>query len=204
MFPRNDSTPARWGITGGIGSGKSYVCRRLAERGFPVFYCDDEAKRLIRTDPELRLRLTEIVGAALYDDAGRLNKAVMAAYLCGGAEQAARVDAEVHPRVAREFLRWAGEQRAPVVVMECALLFEARFDRLVDRRILVAAPRDVRLRRVMARDSVTAAVPVILRKTLNLRTLFIINSHVWKRPFWPSPGNPDCIPSSSKDAACLS
>ena len=149
MFPRNDSAPARWGITGGIGSGKSYVCRRLAERGFPVFYCDDEAKRLIRTDPELRLRLTEIVGAALYDDAGRLNKAVMAAYLCGGAEQAARVDAEVHPRVAREFLRWAGEQRAPVVVMECALLFEARFDRLVDRRILVAAPRDVRLRRVM-------------------------------------------------------
>lgn len=157
MFPRNDSAPARWGITGGIGSGKSYVCRRLAERGFPVFYCDDEAKRLIRTDPELRLRLTEIVGPALYDDAGRLNKAVMAAYLCGGAEQAARVDAEVHPRVAREFLRWAGEQRAPVVVMECALLFEARFDRLVDRRILVAAPRDVRLRRVMARDGVTAA-----------------------------------------------
>ena len=157
MCRQNSGKPFIWGVTGGIGSGKSYVCRLLAERGWPVFSCDDEAKRLIRHDVKLRRQLTEVVGPMLYASDGTFNKAVMAAFLCAGPQQAARVDAVVHPRVAEVFAAWAARQSSPDVVMECALLFEAGFDRLVDRTVHVAASRATRLRRVMARDGVTAA-----------------------------------------------
>ena len=89
MCRQNSGKPFIWGVTGGIGSGKSYVCRLLAERGWPVFSCDDEAKRLIRHDVQLRRQLTEVVGPMLYASDGTLNKAVMAAFLCAGPQQAA-------------------------------------------------------------------------------------------------------------------
>ena len=113
MCRQNSGKPFIWGVTGGIGSGKSYVCRLLAERGWPVFSCDDEAKRLIRHDAQLRRQLTEVVGSMLYASDGTLNKAVMAAFLCAGPQQAARVDAVVHPRVAEVFAAWAARQSSP-------------------------------------------------------------------------------------------
>ena len=91
------------GITGGIGSGKSYVCRQLEAAGHPVFYCDDEAKRIIRTDAAVRRELSAVVGSEVYDAGGRLVKSVLAAWLCRGRDYAARVDAIVHPRVAAAF-----------------------------------------------------------------------------------------------------
>lgn len=157
MCRQNSEKPFIWGVTGGIGSGKSYVCRLLAERGWPVFSCDDEAKRLIRHDVQLRRQLTGMIGPLLYASDGTLNKAVMAAFLCTGPQQAAMVNAVVHPRVAEEFKAWVEMQSSSDVVMECALLFEAGFDRLVDRTVHVAASHSTRLRRIMARDGVTAA-----------------------------------------------
>ncbi len=157
MCPAIDKRPFVWGVTGGIGSGKSYVCRLLAARGWPVFYCDDEAKRLMRTDAVLRRQLADVVGEELYRPDGTLNKAVMAAFICASPRQAARVDAVVHPRVAEVFREWVGRQQSPVVVMECALLFESGFDRLVDRSVLVYADKQTRVRRVVDRDNVTAA-----------------------------------------------
>lgn len=153
--PAPDRAPLRIAVTGGIGSGKSYVCARIAADGHPVFYCDDVAKQIIRTDPAVRSALVALVGSAVYDADGRLVKPVLAAYICGHPEQAARVDAIVHPRVAEAFLRWAGEQSVPRVFMECALLFESGFDRLVDRVAVVTVPEALRLRRVMSRDGVT-------------------------------------------------
>ena len=147
----NPHLPLRLGITGGIGSGKSYVCRELEALGVPVFYCDDEAKRLIRTDRPLQEALTALVGKDLYAD-GCLQKPVMAAYLCRGRDYAARVDALVHPRVADSFRSWCHRTDAPLLGMECALLFESGFDRLVDETLLIAAPEDVRLDRVIRRD----------------------------------------------------
>ena len=145
------------GITGGIGSGKSYVCRLLETYGIPLFYTDDEAKRLIRTHAPLRRCLTDIVGPALYDADGRLEKSVMAAYLCSGPEAAARVDAVVHPCVAEAFTRWAARQTPPLAVMECALLFESGFNRLVHTTVMIDAPLETRITRVMQRDRITRA-----------------------------------------------
>lgn len=97
----------RIGITGGIGSGKSYVCRQLEAVGHEVFYCDEEAKRIIRHDATVQQALRQLVGHEVYDAEGRLVKPVLAAYLCRGREYAAQVDAIVHPRVALAFAQRA-------------------------------------------------------------------------------------------------
>ncbi len=92
------------GVTGGIGSGKSHLCARIEAAGHPVFYCDDEAKRIIRTSSSAKKALRSVVGEEVYDTEGRLVKQVLASYLCQGRGNAARVDAVVHPRVAEAFI----------------------------------------------------------------------------------------------------
>lgn len=146
-----------YAITGGIGSGKSFYCKQLEQLGYPIFYCDDEAKRIIRTSADVRRELCALVGNEVYDAEGRLQKPVLAAYLCQGKASASKVDAIVHPRVAQEFREWAlvQSQTHEHVFMECALLYESGFEHLVDRVILVTASQETRVRRVMARDGVT-------------------------------------------------
>jgi len=151
--------PLKFGITGGIGSGKSFVCRRLAALGFSVFDCDVEAKRIIRGDSDVKAALRSLVGEDVYDADGRLQKAVLAAYLCRGGESTASVNRIVHPRVARRFEEWVEEHAAEErVFMECALLYESGFDRLVDVSVLVYAPLEERIRRVMLRDNISRDV----------------------------------------------
>ena len=196
------------GITGGIASGKSYVCAQLEQAGHTVFYCDSEAKRIIRTDPEVRRQLSQLVGSDLYDAQGQLVKSKLAAWLCKGKAHAAQVDAIVHPRVAEAFARRASELSADwesglparhkeyglparqhdagrkpalpealfppfphkqldsvqqliclppqrVLFMECALLFESGFDRLVDCSLLIHVSASTQLQRLMARDHIS-------------------------------------------------
>ena len=135
-------------ITGGIGSGKSYVCRQLAERGIRVYDCDAAAKRLMRTSPELQKQLKLLVGEDVYED-GQLVKPVMARFLLASEENQKAVNGIVHPAVADDF-RASGYKW-----MECAILFESGFDHLVDRVICVTAPEEVRIQRVMDRDGLS-------------------------------------------------
>ena len=135
-------------ITGGIGSGKSYVCRQLAERGIRVYDCDAAAKRLMRTSPELQKQLKLLVGEDVYED-GQLVKPVMARFLLASEENQKAVNGIVHPAVADDF-RSSGYKW-----MECAILFESGFDHLVDRVICVTAPEEVRIQRVMDRDGLS-------------------------------------------------
>ena len=138
------------GITGGIGSGKSYVCKLLAERGITVYDCDSAAKRLMRTSQELRQRLTDLIGPETYlhthhtteQGEWQLNKAAVAQFLLASEANAHAVDAIVHPAVFHDFeesgLQW----------MESAILFESGINRLVDRVIVVTAPEEVRIDRI--------------------------------------------------------
>ena len=135
-------------ITGGIGSGKSFVCRMLAEHGIEIYDCDTAAKRLMRTSSELRARLTGLVGSNLYDGE-RLNKPVMAQFLLSSDENQRAINAIVHPAVGEDFLR------SGMKWMECAILFESGFDKLVDYKICVVAPLEIRLQRIMQRDGLT-------------------------------------------------
>lgn len=141
------------GITGGIGSGKSVVARLLRLLGVPVYLTDDESKRLMLTDPDIRRDLTALLGAEVYHADGSLNKPLLAAYLFASDEHAAQVNAIVHPRVRRDFRRWVeARQGQPLVAVESAILLEAGFGSEVDAVVMVYAPPEVRIARAMRRD----------------------------------------------------
>lgn len=149
----------RIGITGGIGSGKSHVCHILEQQipRPPIFYCDDEAKRIIRQDDIVKKALTSLVGEAVYAPDGTLIKSVLSAYICQGEAFSHRVDAIVHPRVADAWHNFCQQHAdSPYIYMECALLFESGFAQYVDRTLHVAAPHEVRLARIMRRDHISS------------------------------------------------
>ena len=129
------------GITGGIGSGKSYVCKLLAQRGIEVYDCDAAAKRLIRTSPRLRQQLKALIGS--------LDKAAISRFLLANEENQQAVNAIVHPAVFQDF------EESGMQWMESAILFESGADKLVDRVVVVTAPEEVRIQRVMQRDGIT-------------------------------------------------
>ena len=137
------------GITGGIGSGKSFVCNLLQQQGYAVYDCDSAAKRLIRTSPEIRQQLTDLIGPNTYFDDGRLNKAAVAEFLLASEDNAHAVDHIVHPAVFDDFIKSGMEW------MESAIIFESGIYRLVDRVIVVTAPEEVRIQRVMQRDGIS-------------------------------------------------
>ena len=137
------------GITGGIGSGKSYVCRVLKEQGIEVFDCDSEAKRLMRNSPELRQQLTTLIGPETYTPEGILNKAAVAKFLLASPSNAKAIDAIVHPAVFDAF------RQSGLDYMESAILFESGANVLVDKVIVVIAPKEIRLQRVMERDGIS-------------------------------------------------
>lgn len=137
----------KYAITGGIGSGKSYVCQRLRQYGIEVYDCDAAAKRLMRTDRGLQKRLSDAVGCDVFPD-GMLNKALLAEFLLASEENNRIVNAIVHPAVADDFLK-SGMQW-----MECAILFEAEFQKYVDRVVCVSAPEEIRIQRIMKRDGI--------------------------------------------------
>jgi len=145
---------AKVAITGGIGSGKSYVCRLLAKRGISIYDCDAAAKRLMRTSPALQQQLIQLIGPEAYTEeqgARVLNKAAVAQFLLASEANAKALDNIVHPAVAADY-RASGMQW-----MECAILFESGFDSLVDRTVVVTAPEQLRIARIMHRDGITEA-----------------------------------------------
>lgn len=142
------------GITGGIGSGKSYVSALLQrEFGIPVYDCDKEAKRLTVESEEIRQKLIELVGPEVFDGE-TLNKQRLADYLFSDPENASRVNAIIHPAVLKDFRLWAEKQKPKkMVALESAILFESGFNAFVDKVLFVDAPEEVRLQRAMRRDS---------------------------------------------------
>ena len=137
-------------ITGGIGAGKSYVCRELELHGIHVYDCDAGAKRLMRTDAELQAKLSRLVGEEVYRE-GVLQKPVLAKFLLASEENKHAVNDVVHPAVARDF------EQGGCDWLESAILFDSSFDRRThfDFVVCVTAPISVRLERIMQRDHIT-------------------------------------------------
>ena len=145
----------RIGITGGIGSGKSYVARRLEEKfSVPVYDCDSRAKALMATDGTIREGLVRMFGDEVYEN-GALNRPMLAARIFGHPQHLATVNALVHPRVRQDFESWADGRAERIVAVESAILFSSGMDRLVDFVIGVTAPEPIRLERVLSRDGCT-------------------------------------------------
>lgn len=141
----------RIAITGGIGCGKSYVCRILAERGIEVYDCDHAAKVLMNSSAALRQQLTQLIGDNAYLPDGRLNKAVVAQFLLKSDANKSAINNVVHPAVAADFEN-SGKQW-----LESAILFESGFDKRIafTHVICVTAPLDVRIDRICRRDSIS-------------------------------------------------
>lgn len=143
------------GITGGIGSGKSYFSSSLRLRGIPVYDSDSEAKKLMLEDENIVSSLKELLGDQVYIS-GNLNKQLLASYVFSSPENALKVNSIVHPRVKKAFLEWADEcfsMGHNIVAIESAILFEAGFNDIVDKVVMIHAPLDIRISRVMARDN---------------------------------------------------
>lgn len=140
------------GITGGIGSGKSVVATLLRLYGIPVYIADEESKRLTNSSPVIRRALVDLVGEAVYDADGKLDKPRLANFIFGQPEHLARVNAIIHPEVNRDFLDWSERQEKAFCAIESAILFESGFDRIVDVKLMVLAPLEIRLERAIARD----------------------------------------------------
>lgn len=129
------------GITGGIGSGKSYVCKSLQRYGITVYDCDAAAKRLIRTSTTLQQQIRHLVGS--------LDKAAMSRFLLASESNQKSMNAIIHPAVFRDF------EASGMQWMESAILFESSANHLVDKVIVVTAPEEIRILRVMQRDGIT-------------------------------------------------
>lgn len=145
------------GVTGGIGSGKSTVCRLFEALGARVFYADHEAKRLMIEDPALRQAILDAFGPESYQPNGQLNRAYLAERVFDDPNALRRLNALVHPHVLHAFQearKQATRAQVPLLILEAALLFESGADRLVDHVLVVDAPEAERIRRVVARDGI--------------------------------------------------
>jgi len=147
------------GITGGIGSGKTTICKVFETLGIPVFYADAVAKQLMITDLILVEGVKEAFGAASYSSTGILNNQHIANIVFNNKAELEKLNSLVHPAVFRAFDTWEKEMSpsVPYTLKEAALLFESGSYKMCDKNILVTAPLSLKLARVMQRDGVTEA-----------------------------------------------
>ena len=139
------------GITGGIGSGKSTVCRLFAQKGIAVYDSDAAAKRLMQEDGALRRQLAGRFGEGTFRN-GVLDRAYLAGIVFADPQALADLNALVHPVVMRDFDAWAARQEGSYVILDSAILFEAGLEGCVDKTVAVLAPRELRIERTCRRD----------------------------------------------------
>jgi dephospho-CoA kinase len=142
------------GITGGIGSGKTSVCRVFKVLGIPVFSADFEAKEIMDNDESVKFMINSIAGKDLYKN-GNLDRPVLASLIFNNKILLEKVNTLVHPIVFERFVRWESDQIAPYVIMEAAILFESGAVNLVDRIATVIAPVEERIQRIILRNNLT-------------------------------------------------
>jgi dephospho-CoA kinase len=136
------------GITGGIGSGKTSVCRVFNTLGIPVFSADPQAREIMDNDEELIRKINDVTGMDLYSS-GSLDRRKLAALIFNDVNLLQKVNSLVHPIVFDHFKSWEREQSAPYVIMEAAILFESGASKLVDRIATVIAPVEERISRII-------------------------------------------------------
>ena len=143
------------GITGGIGSGKTLVCSVIETLGVPVYYADREAKRLMNSHPVLKESIEGLLGKEAYRD-GELDRRYVGRRVFGNRDLLEQLNSLVHPAVREDYQSWVdGWSEVPYVVEEAAILFESGANRNLDITVLVYAPSELRIRRVMQRDGVS-------------------------------------------------
>ena len=142
----------RLGITGGIGSGKTTVCRIFSILGVPVFSADDAAREIMDNDEVIKEKVNLAAGKNVYRK-GILQRKELAGIIFSNKEILQKINDIVHPVIFGKFFEWEKLQRYPYVIMEAAILFESGADKLVDRVLTVIAPENERIRRIIERNN---------------------------------------------------
>lgn len=144
-------TPFRLGVTGGIGSGKTSVCKVFNVLGIPVFSADTVAREIMDRDEGIKQYLNTIAGKDLYRS-GELNRTELADMIFNNRALLEKVNSLVHPAVFEKFSNWSVEQSSPYVIIDAAILLESGASKLVNRIATVVAPVEERIERVMQRN----------------------------------------------------
>lgn len=148
-----NKAPLEIGVTGGIGSGKSLVCKVFSILGVPVYNADSRARWLTNYDPEVRAAITREFGVRSYTEKG-LDRDYIAGEVFNNPERLKVLNSIVHPAVGKDYDQWVNSQAAaPYVIKEAALIFEAGSYKRLSRVINVSAPVDLRIKRVLKRDT---------------------------------------------------
>jgi dephospho-CoA kinase len=142
------------GITGGIGSGKTSVCKVFAVLGIPFFSADPEAKEIMDNDSSIIHRINSVAGRNLYSG-GSLDRMALADLIFNDNSLLEKVNSIVHPVVFDHFMKWEMEQDAPYVIFEAAILIESGASKLVDKIATVVAPVEERIQRVILRNNLS-------------------------------------------------
>lgn len=146
------------GITGGIGSGKTTICKVFQSLGIPIYQADDAAKWLMQNNAELITAIKQAFGEEVYKEQNQLNRQQLAAIVFNNADALKKLNSLVHPAVHQHSETWMKEQAAnkvPYTLKEAALIFESGSYKLLDKVITVFAPQHIRLQRVVKRDKST-------------------------------------------------
>ncbi len=144
------------GLTGGIGIGKSTVARVFESLGVPVYYADIQAKKLYNRQ-DIKSAVSRLFGEKVFDSRGELDKAALAAVVFADKTQLEKLNSLIHPKLEEDFRQWVKilPAETPYIVKEAAILFEAGFDKNVDKVLSISAPEEERIQRVMKRDKVS-------------------------------------------------
>ncbi len=142
------------GVTGGIGSGKSTVCSIFESLGIPVFKADDESRRLVNEDAVIQEQIVALFGKEAMPN-GKPDRKLIASLVFNDPEKLKALNNIIHPGVRDSFAKWAAQQTAPWVIEEAAILFESGAYKTLDAVIVVTAPEELRIKRVMARDNIS-------------------------------------------------
>lgn len=141
-------------VTGGIGSGKSVICRMLQVMGFEIYDCDSRAREIMDSDMVMKRRIVAEITPDALDSCGNLRRKVIADVVFGSDEKLCRLNAIVHGAVKEDLARWISSRRGNgIMFVETAILYESGLDEMVDYVMEVTAPENLRIKRAMKRDS---------------------------------------------------
>lgn len=155
------------GITGGIGVGKTTVCKIFETLDIPVYYSDDRAKRLMTGNRKVKKAIIALFGNEAYYKNGRLNRKFIGAAAFNNKQLLQSLNSIVHPAVFEDAVNWVQAQDAPYVLQEAALLVESGRYKMFDKLIVVSAPEDIKIARVQKRDRKSKAeVMAIIKKQM--------------------------------------
>ncbi|NND93543.1 MAG: dephospho-CoA kinase [Flavobacteriales bacterium] len=149
----------RVGLTGGIGSGKSTVASIFSILGIPIYYADLRAKHLLATDMDLKESVITEFGKGILGEDGGVDRKALAELVFNDEEKLSKLNAIIHPAVGRDYRAWCEATAVgsyPYTIKEAAILFETGGYREMDTNILVTAPEEIRIERVVVRDGVSA------------------------------------------------